>query len=129
MTGAMNGPMSGSFPADDWTTGVEAIRFERCPACGASWYFGRGRCPACGATVVERPASRGDGILRAVSTVTRAPSPELRAFTPYRVALVDMDEGFRMMGHVDEGLAIGDRVRAGYRRLGPVLVPHFRGFP
>lgn len=129
MSGPANGAVNGAVPADDWTAGVEAIRFERCPTCGACWYFARGRCPACGATEVDRLPSRGEGILRAVSTVTRAPTPELRAVAPYRVALVDMDEGFRMMGHVDDGLAIGDRVRAGYRRLGPTLVPHFSGNP
>ncbi len=109
---------------DDWTGGTEAIVFETCDACRKRWYFTRSRCPTCGGSVTRSP-SRGEGTLCAVTTVSRPPAPELRAYAPYRIALVEIDEGFRMMGHADDGLAVGDRVRSGYRRLGSVLVPFF----
>jgi uncharacterized OB-fold protein len=117
--------MIGPDYGDDWTGGIEAIVYETCRTCGTRWYFARTRCPACGGVDLHRSRSRGEGTLQAVTTVTRAPSPELRALVPYRVALVDLDEGFRMMGHAEEGAAIGDRVRAGFRRFGGALVPIF----
>lgn len=124
----MSAPTRSNDGADDWTGGVAAIVFEACGACRSRWYFARGHCPVCGGTDVTRLPSRGEGTLRAVTTVSRAPSPELRAFVPYRVALVDLDEGVRVMGHADDGLVIEDRVRVGYRRLGTLLVPVFTAF-
>ncbi|MCW2241566.1 Zn-ribbon domain-containing OB-fold protein [Azospirillum canadense] len=110
---------------DDWTSGVEAIVFETCDTCRSHWYFARNRCPACGAATVTRVPSRGEGTVCAVTSVSRAPAPELRAFVPYRVALIDLDEGVRVMGHAGDGVMIGNRVRGAYRRLGTVLVPFF----
>jgi uncharacterized OB-fold protein len=33
---------------------------------------------------------------------------------PYTLVLVDLDEGARLMGHADPGVAIGARVSAGF---------------
>ena len=37
---------------------------------------------------------------------------EFRALAPYTLAIVELDEGPRLMGHAVPGVAIGDRVRA-----------------
>jgi uncharacterized OB-fold protein len=50
----------------------------------------------------------GHGIVHATTLVQRAPSEEFRAIVPYRIVLVDMAEGFRVMGHAEPSLAIGD---------------------
>ena len=42
----------------------------------------------------------------------RAATPETRAHVPYNIVLVDAAEGFRMMAHGDNDLAIGDKVTA-----------------
>jgi uncharacterized OB-fold protein len=46
--------------------------------------------------------------------VTRAPSQAWRALVPYTIVIVELDEGPRLMGHAESGLAIGDRVEAGF---------------
>jgi uncharacterized protein len=44
---------------------------------------------------------------------------------PYNIVLVDTAEGFRMMAHGDNALAIGDRVNARFVPFAGRLVPYF----
>jgi len=44
---------------------------------------------------------------------------------PYNILLVDASEGFRMMAHGDNDLAIGDKVTARYKQFAGRLVPYF----
>jgi uncharacterized OB-fold protein len=57
--------------------------------------------------------------------VCRAATPETRAHVPYNIVLVDCAEGFRMMAHGDQDLAIGDNVTAGFAQFTGRLVPYF----
>ena len=112
------------MPAD-WTRGAEAIVYQHCAACGASQYFRRSFCAACGAPEPEAKLSSGQGTVYAASLVCRAATPETKAHVPYNILLVDIDEGFRMMAHGDNGLAIGDKVTARYKQFAGRLVPYF----
>ena len=112
----------------DWTEGREAIVYESCNACGKVTYFRRGFCPSCGATPVDVRASHGNGTVYAATTVVRALSPEWKAVAPYAIVLVDLDEGIRVMAHGSPGLAIGERVRIGWLRLGERLIPRAEPF-
>lgn len=109
----------------DWTRGTAGIVFQACAACAHVWYFRRAFCPECGAPDPREAASAARGIVHAGTLVHRAPTDEFRALAPYRVVLIDIDEGFRMMGHGDPALAIGDRVRCDFRPLGDRLLPYF----
>jgi uncharacterized OB-fold protein len=117
MTAAPVGP--------DWTQGGEQIRYQRCRRCSSVWYFRRTFCPHCGESGPLDQRAAGSGTVYAVTLVSRAPSEELRAHTPYLIALVDMDEGFRMMAHGAKVLAIGNRVQARFVTLGGRVVPFF----
>ena len=109
----------------DWITGAEAILYQSCAACGARQYFRRSFCAACGASdPVEKQAS-GAGTVYAASLVCRAATPETRAHVPYNIVLVDTEEGFRMMAHGDNDLAIGDKVSARFTQFAGRLVPYF----
>jgi uncharacterized OB-fold protein len=110
----------------DWTAGDEAIAYQSCGACKHVWYFRRGFCPACGASDVAELKASGEGVVFAISVVSRAATPEARAHVPYAVVLVDAREGFRMMGHGDRDLKIGDPVKVRFETFGGRLVPHFR---
>ena len=44
---------------------------------------------------------------------------------PYNILLVDTAEGFRMMAHGGNGLAIGDKVTVRYEQFAGRLVPYF----
>jgi uncharacterized OB-fold protein len=109
-----------------WTTGEQAIVYQSCGSCGSVQYFRRSFCAACGAPdTVEKHAS-GTGTVYATSLVCRAATPETRAHVPYNIVLVDTSEGFRMMAHGDNDLAIGDTVTARYQTFAGRLVPYFQ---
>jgi len=109
----------------DWTTGAEAIVYQACAACGAKQYFRRTFCAACGAPDPEQKRAGGEGRVYATSLVCRAATPETRAHVPYNILLVDASEGFRMMAHGENGLAIGDKVVARFTQFAGRLVPYF----
>ena len=109
----------------DWTTGAEAIVYQSCRACGARQYFRRSFCATCGAANPAEQRASGEGTVYATSLVCRAATPETRAHIPYNIVLVDTSEGFRMMAHGDNDLAIGDRVTARFCQFAGRLVPYF----
>jgi uncharacterized OB-fold protein len=115
--------------AADWTAGEEAVAYQRCARCAAVWYFARGFCPRCGAAPPETHRSSGRGTVCASTLVTRAPSEALRSLAPYRIVLVDAEEGFRLMAHGALDLAIGDAVAVRFIRFGTSLIPFFEKSP
>lgn len=112
-------------PVADWTSGAQAIVYQACGACRQIWYFRRSFCPSCGAQDVADLQASGEGVVHAISVVTRAATPEARARVPYAVVLIDMAEGFRMMGHGDNDLRIGERVTARFEDFTGRIVPFF----
>ena len=109
----------------DWTTGAEEIAYQACNTCKHIWYFRRGFCPSCGGNDVTELAASGEGVVFAISVVTRAATAEARAHVPYAVVLVEAREGFRMMGHGDRDLKIGDKVTTRFEKFTDHIVPYF----
>ena len=109
----------------DWIDGGGHVMYQQCSACHHSWYFQRGFCPACGHAVAATPTSTGLGSVHASTLVHRAPSDAFRAIAPYCIVLVDMAEGFRMMGHADPSLAIGEQVRCRVKTIAGRALPYF----
>lgn len=109
----------------DWTKGAEVIVYQHCRACSAQQYFRRSFCAACGAPDPQDRRASGEGIVYAASLVCRAATAETKAHVPYNIVLVDTAEGFRMMAHGDNDLAIGDKVAARFRSFAGRLVPYF----
>ena len=109
----------------DWTHGETAIVYQCCAACGGVQYFRRSFCAACGAPDPADRHASGEGTVYATSLVCRAATPETRAHVPYNIVLVDTAEGFRMMAHGDNDLAIGDKVTARFEPFAGRLIPYF----
>jgi len=105
------------------------LRYQLCRGCGRVQFYPRVLCAGCGATALEWRRSRGEGSIYTVTVVYRAPTPAFRGDVPYAIALVDLDEGFRMMTNVlgpdPESLAIGDRVRVVFEARGDLALPQF----
>ncbi|MGD9525599.1 MAG: Zn-ribbon domain-containing OB-fold protein [Candidatus Nanopelagicales bacterium] len=93
---------------EDWTTGAARLQISRCESCGASWYLPRQRCASCrGSRIVEVDVD-GGGTAVAVThggIVGRADEG-----TPSGLALVDLDEGVRVMTTCDARVEPGARV-------------------
>jgi uncharacterized OB-fold protein len=88
---------------------VTGPAFQRCQDCGAAIFPRRVVCPVCGGRRLADERSAGRGVVYSATGVhTREGA--------YNVALVDLDEGFRMMSTVvgadPDGVAVGLVVQA-----------------
>lgn len=105
------------------------LRYQVCQGCGRAQFYPRALCAGCGGTELEWAVSTGRGTIHALTVVQRAPTAAFRADVPYVVALVDLDEGVRMMANVvgcpPESVAIGHRVRVVFEARGDVTLPQF----
>lgn len=102
------------------------VVYQRCADCGAAQRLARFACTACGGTRLQWLRAAGEGTVFAVSVVARAPSEEFKPLAPYGLALIDLDEGARLMGHAPVDLRIGERVRAEVFTLGERRLLRFR---
>jgi len=98
-------------PALAYAAGLAAgeLRFQYCDGCESAVFHPRVLCPTCGEPSPGWRTSAGLGTVYATTVLHQ------RGAAPYNVALIDLDEGFRMMSRVEdrapEDVAIGDRVR------------------
>ena len=89
--------------------------FQRCTACARAQFPPANHCPACGNRALRWQESTANGSIHSHTTVHRAPTAAFKEDLPYVIALIDLDEGFRMMmnwrGDDPATARIGDRVR------------------
>jgi len=99
---------------------------QRCAACGAHQFYPRPLCLACESVRVEWVEAAGRGRIYSLATVRVPVVEELKP--PYLLALVDLDEGVRLLTNIEgESARIGDRVEVAWRdREGLPPVPVFR---
>lgn len=102
-----------------------AITFLACENCGHRWVLGRRACPRCGSGRIARCPASGRGRLYSATIVHRAPDEAFAAIAPYRIALVDLDEGPRLMAHLDGEAAIGTRLRGRAETVAGREIPVF----
>lgn len=114
---------------DCWTRGGHRLVYQHCAPCGRQWLFMRSFCPHCGTPDPSLRAASGLGTVAASTLVHRAPNDEFRALAPYRLVLVDLDEGLRLMAHADPALAIGDHVQGSVRAIAGRPMPYFTKDP
>jgi len=76
------------------------LRYQHCLACDESWLPPRERCPACLSDQVEWRASEGRGEIISWVVYHRAYAPHLEDKVPYNVAIVELDEGPRMLSNI-----------------------------
>jgi hypothetical protein len=87
---------------------------QRCEACGHHQFYPRPFCLVCNAKDLAWIEARGTGTVYSLSTVHVPPSPEFSV--PYAVAIVELDEGPKLMTNIVNGeCRIGDRVRVAWR--------------
>jgi hypothetical protein len=122
------------FPEPDtepfWTaTRLQELRYQRCDNCGRIVFYPRGRCPHCGSDRLRWLTSGGRGTIYTFTVIRRHSHPFFRARTPYVLAYVDLDEGFRILTEVaadPDRVAIGQRVTLCWEDHETISVPMFR---
>ena len=105
------------------------LRLQRCDACQAVVFYPRAVCPRCLASPLRWFTAAGTGRIYSYTVAHRA-FGEFASQAPFTVALIDLDEGARMMARIvdaDPGAArIGLPVRMVVRPIGDADLPCFQ---
>lgn len=99
------------------------LRFQRCTRCSSAVFHPRVLCPGCGCGELVWHRSAGAGTVYSTTAVRSRAGM-------HNVALVDLDEGFRMMSRIDDvepdQLTIGSRVAFAVAHVEQTPVAVFR---
>jgi uncharacterized protein len=107
-----------------WAAAAERrLLVQRCTECGHHQFYPRPFCLACGSRQVAWREVRGRGWVYSMTTVRIRVHPQLPP--PYVVALVELDEGPRLLTNVVGECAIGDRVHVRWEDRDDLVVPAF----
>jgi uncharacterized protein len=103
-----------------WTAARDGVLLlQRCVAEGHVHFYPRPVCVTCAADVEPFEAS-GDGEVHTFTVVHKSGAPPFNAMTPFVLALVQLDEGPRMMTNIVEcapdAVTIGMKVRVTFER-------------
>lgn len=94
---------------------------QHCTSCDHRQLYGRSRCTNCHASTLEWIDASGLGTVYSRTVIRQNPSRSFRHLLPLVVALVDLDEGPRLMTNVvgrdPDDVVIGARVRVRFEQV------------
>jgi uncharacterized OB-fold protein len=107
------------------------LRFQRCTDCRTWRHIPRDMCAKCGSFNFEWARSSGRGTVFSWTTVTQPMLPQFAPLVPYAPAVIELDEGVRMVSWVTDvkpdDLALGIPVEVVFDDVTPeVTLPKFR---
>jgi len=116
-------PVSNADSLPYWSAARERrLLIRKCNACESLHFMPRYLCPVCWSDQLEWIDSKGSGSVHSFTIIRRAPMSAFGARVPYVVALIELDEGPRMMANVlgEDALSvgIGDRVSVTFEDRG-----------
>jgi uncharacterized OB-fold protein len=96
------------------------LLIKKCNACGQAYFYPRPFCPDCWSDDTEWLEASGRATLYTWSVVRRNDLPPFNERVPYVTAIVDLEEGPRMMTNVVDcdldGLSVGMPLVVSFRR-------------
>ncbi|AQZ69689.1 Bll2959 protein [[Actinomadura] parvosata subsp. kistnae] len=111
-------------------TAAGELRIQRCEPCARHYFYPRPRCPRCGGDQVEWVRASGRATLYSY-VINHRPAPGFEDDAPYAIAVVELEEGVRMMTNIvgvpntPEHLELDMELRVVFERRGDVSVPLF----
>lgn len=111
-------------------TAVGELRVQRCNVCEKFYFYPRPYCPTCLSEDVEWRVVSGRGSLASYN-INYRPMPMFKTDQPQVIALVELDEGVRLMSNivgvepVPEKLPLGLRLKVGFEPRGDQFLPVF----
>jgi uncharacterized OB-fold protein len=78
------------------------LRIRVCPKCQARFHFAYQWCPYCYSQELSYEVASGRGKVSHFCVCHVAPYPEFEEFSPYILALIELEEGVRLMSNVLE---------------------------
>lgn len=115
-----------------WQAAKEhCLLVKRCRDCGKAHFYPRELCPHCHSDAVEWLQASGTGTIYSFTVARRPAGPAFKPDAPYVVAIIDLDEGARMMTNIvgcpPESVRIGQRVAVSYEDVSAdISLPKFR---
>jgi uncharacterized OB-fold protein len=111
-------PRNGREATPHWKAAREGrLLMPACESCRRSVWPPSANCPSCGGGIVWNERS-GRGTIATFSVVRRPVQPEWKERAPYVVALIDLEEGGRLLSNVvdctPEQLSIGAPVTSAF---------------
>ncbi|XAH22040.1 Zn-ribbon domain-containing OB-fold protein [Xylophilus sp. GW821-FHT01B05] len=128
-------PVANADSLPYWAAARERrLVIRKCKACSQLHFMPRHLCPHCWSDQLEWIDAKGTGSIHSFTVMRRASDPAFAHLVPYVVALIDLDEGPRMMANIlgADALesAIGDRVQVTFEARGEeAKVPQFQRVP
>jgi len=105
------------------------LRFQRCDDCGAWRHMPRYTCAVCGSSKWAWALSSGRGKLYSWTVTHRSFHPAFNDDVPYGVAVVELEEGVRMVSHIEElplsEYSLDRSLRVTFRQRGDSVLPVF----
>lgn len=104
---------------------------KRCAECGQAHFYPRELCPHCHSDAVSWLEAKGSGEIYSFTVARRGAGPAFQSDAPYVVAVVQLDEGCRMMTNIvgtpPDEVRIGQRVEVSYEEVtADITLPKFR---
>ncbi len=115
-----------------WSAAADGkLLVPKCNACARTFWHPRPRCPHCGSERVDWIRSAGKGAIHTFTVVRQSGDPYFKTKLPYVVAMIELDEGVRLMSNVVEtpleALRIGMRVEVLFEAAdAKMAIPLFR---
>jgi uncharacterized protein len=106
------------------------LRIQRCSSCSKAVFYPRSICPHCFADQLSWIVASGKGTIYSYTVAHQAFGP-FAADIPFVIAIVELEEGVRMMTRVinapRERVAVGAAVEVTFESVGEELtLPYFR---
>src|SRR5258708_7944695 len=107
------------------------LRIQRCTDCGRFYFYPRPFCPICHSSDVEWVAVSGRARLHSY-VINHRPAPGFEDEAPYAIAVVQLEEGPRMMTNIvgvpntPEDLVLDMALEVVFEEQGGVCLPKFR---
>jgi uncharacterized OB-fold protein len=106
------------------------LRIQRCDVCARAVFYPRALCPHCFSEQLSWIVASGKGTIYSYTVAHQAFGP-FATETPFVVAIVELEEGVRMMTRISEALreriTIGAAVQVTFTTVGEhFTLPYFR---
>jgi uncharacterized OB-fold protein len=104
---------------------------QRCRACNHRQFYPRAFCTCCLSDEIEWIEASGRGTIYTFTVCRIAASPAFEARLPLPVAMIDLDEGVRMLANIVDAdidrIAVGSRVAVCFERVDETCtLPQFK---
>lgn len=124
-------PVADAETAPYWEAAREGRLLLRvCEPCARPYHYPRSRCPRCWSDQVSWQQAGGGGTVYSYTVVRQNGARPFRDELPYVVAIIELDEGPRLLSAIDGAdpsrVTIGARVQVSFRAASDeVMLPVF----